>query len=73
MLKFLEDQRIEMRTHISNKAWETGKVSEYWKIRIIIPILKESDNCCENYRGITLLRVVSKMYEVILERRLITR
>lgn len=68
MLKSLGDQGIEMLTHIFFKLWETGKYRRIERIPII-PIFKKGDNnCCENYRGITPLSVVSKIYEDILKR-----
>lgn len=71
MLKNLGRRGIELLTKIFNKAWDTAKVPEDWKIGIILPIFKKGDSReCSNYRGITLLSVVSKVYEHILEKRL---
>ncbi|XP_031358768.1 uncharacterized protein LOC116182371 [Photinus pyralis] len=71
MLKNLGARGTEMLTKIFNKAWTTGKVPEDWKLGIIIPLFKKGDSRdCSNYRGITILSVVSKVYEHIMEARL---
>lgn len=71
MLKNLGGRGMEMLTQILNKAWKTATVPEDWKMSIILPIFKKGDSSdCSNYRGITLLSVVSKVYERILEKRL---
>uniref|UniRef100_A0A1Y1M0F5 Reverse transcriptase domain-containing protein n=2 Tax=Photinus pyralis TaxID=7054 RepID=A0A1Y1M0F5_PHOPY len=74
MLKNLGARGTEMLTKIFNKAWTTGKVPEDWKLGIIIPLFKKGDSRdCSNYRGITILSVVSKVYEHIMEARLRTQ
>lgn len=71
MAKSLGKNGIEVLTTIYNKCWEEGKVPEDWKIGIILPIFKKGDSRdCKNYRGITLLSIISKIYEQILEKRL---
>ena len=54
-----------------NEIWRTGKPPKEWTRSIICPIFKKGDKTeCKNYRGISLLTHVGKMYEGILERRL---
>jgi hypothetical protein len=56
---------------IFRKAWAEGKIPHDWEIGVLIPIYKKGDRLdCNNYRGITLLSVVAKTYERILEKRL---
>ena len=51
--------------------WENEKVPKNWMKGLIFPILKKgSDSDMNNYRGITLLSVVSKVYAVVLNNRL---
>lgn len=60
-----------MLTQLYNKIWEGEKIPSDWEVGQIIPIHKKGDNkLCSNYRGITLLSVPLKIYELILERRL---
>ena len=54
-----------------NKVWDTGEVPKEWGRAIICPIFKAGDRQdCKNYRGISLLTHISKLYERILEKRL---
>nr|CAH7736900.1 unnamed protein product [Callosobruchus chinensis] len=71
MLKHMGDSGTEMFTELLNKAWEEKQVPDDWKIGIIIPIYKKGDSMdCNNYRGITLLSVPSKVYERLLDKKL---
>lgn len=70
MIKQLGNNGIEMLRELFNKAWHSGEVPDDWKRGIIIPIHKKGDTKdCKNYRGVTLLSAVAKMYENILEGR----
>ena len=54
-----------------NAAWRDGSVPEEWGKAIICPVFKKGDKLdCANYRAISLLPHISKIYERILERRL---
>lgn len=71
MLKFMSDSAVKELTIIYNRAWQEKKVPEDWSRAVILPIYKKGDpKHCDNYRGISLLCVVSKIYETILEKRL---
>nr|CAH7716819.1 unnamed protein product [Callosobruchus chinensis] len=53
------------------KVWESGSVPKDWEVGVIVPIWKKGDSkSCENYRGITLLSIVVKVFERILESKL---
>jgi len=53
-----------------NAAWKSGTVPEDWSSAIIAPIHKKgSTKDCNNYRGISLLSIVGKLYASIIERR----
>ena len=49
-------------------AFESGAVSEDWRSAVIVPLYKgKGDRTeCKNHRGISLLRVVGKIYGGIL-------
>ena len=49
-------------------AFESGVVPEDWVTAVIVPLYKgkEERTECKNYRGITLLSVVGKIYAGIL-------
>ena len=56
-------------------AWKCGKTPHEWREAIIVPIYKKgSRDECGNYRGISLLSVVGKIYaRVVCDRlRLLT-
>lgn len=58
---------------IYNRVWKEEKVPTDWTIGVIVPIFKKGDKKdCKNYRGITLLSQVVKIYEQILENKLRT-
>ena len=49
-------------------AFENGVVSEYWRSAGIVPLCKDKGEMtkCKNYRGISFLSVVGKIYAGIL-------
>lgn len=56
---------------IIKRAWNEAKVPRDCKIGIIVSIHKKSDNReCINYRRITLLGIIMRLYEQVLEKRL---
>jgi hypothetical protein len=58
-------------TKLFNRLFETGEFPEEWTESIIQPLHKKGDiNSPDNYRGISLLNVSSKLYSYILNKRL---
>ena len=54
-----------------NKLFELGAYPDDWTESLIHPLHKKGDkNCPDNYRGISLLNVCSKIYSYILNKRL---
>ena len=54
-----------------NIAYRSESVPLDWHRRVICPLYKKGDKTsCDNYRGITLLSHVGKLYNRIIERRL---
>ena len=51
-------------TYIFNASLESGIYVDSWKLAKIIPIYKSEDRKkCENYRSISILPVISKVFE----------
>ena len=52
------------------KIWRDEKMSDDWKVGLIVPLFKKDDKMkYENYRGITLLNVAYKILSsIVLER-----
>ena len=49
---------------IIQNVWRTERVVEEWKMSTIVPLLKKGDvEVCDNYRGISLLSIPSKVLE----------
>lgn len=62
---------IRWMTAIFNTAWMTGEVPDDWGRAVICPVYKKGDRQeCGNYRGISLLPHISKIYERVVENRL---
>ena len=55
---------------IINRAWNEGQIPQDWGKSIICPIHKKGDrNICSNYRGISLMPHICKLYERILVKK----
>ena len=53
------------------KVWEREEIPELWSKGIIFPIFKDGERKdTQNYRGITLLSIVGKVYTFVLNKRL---
>jgi len=65
-----EEMKISIWTLLKN-LWEIEEIPEDWARGVIVPIHKEGDpKDPDNYRGITLLSVVGKVYTTVLNSRL---
>ena len=62
---------IRWLKEVFDVAWRSGRTPQEWREAIIIPIHKKGCKAeCGNYRGISLLSVVGKVYARILSDRL---
>ena len=51
--------------------WRTERIPSVWKKAVVIPIHKKGDiSECKNYRGISLLSIVGKIFTKIIQSRL---
>lgn len=72
-LKCLGETGITVLHQLLNMIWRQKKIPEDWRIAVILPIFKKGDKrMCGNYRGISLLSTVEKVYESIIERKIRT-
>ena len=57
---------------VINKIWESEDIPEDWLRAIVVPLFKKGDkSICDNWRGISLLSVVGKVFTHIILRRLV--
>ena len=53
------------------KIWKQEKIPYEWSEGILCPIYKKGDrNQCNNYRGISLLNIIYKIFAILLYSRL---
>ena len=70
-MKFAEIFVVPFLTKLFSKLYDTSYFPLDWCKSVIIPLFKKGeDSDPDNYRGISLLSVVSKVFTVILNKRL---
>ena len=71
-IKHSRQKLIRVYTRLFNKVLEQGVVPDSWTIGLIVPIYKNKGDQSDpnNYRGITLLSCVGKLFTAILNERL---
>ena len=71
MLKVESQELPKILQEILQKIWETEEIPNDWKTGIIIKLPKKGDlSNCNNWRGITLLSITSKIFGRIILRRI---
>ena len=72
MIKCFSVKNVFVVINLFNMAFQTGAVPQDWLIGIIKPILKNKGNRNDpdNYRGITLLSCIGKLFTSIINNRL---
>uniref|UniRef100_A0A914V3Q0 Reverse transcriptase domain-containing protein n=1 Tax=Plectus sambesii TaxID=2011161 RepID=A0A914V3Q0_9BILA len=51
--------------------WRSNQIPHTWKVATIVPIFKKGDpKDCNNYRGISLLSIIGKVFMLVLQLRL---
>ena len=71
ILKYGGEKMKKSLLILFRKMWKEEKVPIEWARGIIVPIFKEGEKKnVDNYRGITLLSVVGKLYTSILNSRI---
>jgi len=73
MLKLSGESTVEFMHKLFNTVFNEGIYPVEWQKAMIVPIFKKGDqHKPDNYRGISLLSLVSKCYTSILNKRLVT-
>ena len=64
MIKSGGDRVVDWILRLCTMAFESGVVPEDWRSVVIVPLYKGKGerNECKNYRGISLLSMVGKIY-----------
>ena len=59
---------VQATTNIVNSMFQFGKVTEALKVGALTPVYKKKGSCTDakNYRGITVLPVITKILEIVL-------
>ena len=73
MLKVGPEHFVKSMTTLFNHVFSSGIFPDIilWTKSVIVPIYKTGDvHCVDNYRGVSLLSIVSKCYTSVLNNRL---
>ena len=71
MLKAEETETPRLLMRIFRKIWESETIPEAWKTGFIVKLPKKGDlGECNNWRGVTLLPITSKVFSKIIHTRL---
>jgi hypothetical protein len=61
----------ERLVNLFKRVWEEEKIPQDWECGVVVPLFKKGDKMSlDNYRGITLMDVVGKVFSGILRHRL---
>ena len=72
MIKNMGKKGKEILLEIINKAWTSVDIPREWEEALIVPIFKKGNaRDCNNYRGINLLNTIVKVYEQIINNKLV--
>ena len=70
LLVFGGESMVESLRLLFSRCWKAGQVPREWREGMVVPIYKKGDPLeCSNYRGITLLSVVGKVFASVLRER----
>lgn len=65
------DSLVKFLCPLFNKVFVSGAYPESWTKAVIFPLHKKGNfRCIDNYRGISLLNIISKLYSTVINNRL---
>ena len=71
MLKAEETEKPRLLMCTFREIWERETIPEAWKTGLIVKLPKKGDlGNCDNWRGVTLLPITSKVFSKIIHTRL---
>ena len=71
LVKYGGDKLIQLIYELIQHVWRQEVMPKEWTVTIICPLHKKGDKTdCQNYRGISLLSVIYKVFAKILAKRL---
>ena len=71
MLKCCSGELMDYRMDLIQSVWKEGRVPQDWRDAMLIPIPKKGDlSHCDNWRGISLLDTVGKLFAKVIQMRL---
>ena len=71
MVKVCSDELLEYLVNLFTHVWNSRSVPQDWKDALLIPVPKKGNlSLCDNWRSISLLEVVGKVFAKIIQRRL---
>lgn len=72
MIKEGPRELFDWLVRLFNVCWREGRVPQEWQDSCIVPLYKGKGDrmVCKNYRGISLLSVIGKIYGKVLVRRM---
>jgi exonuclease III len=73
-IKFSMDKMLPIYVYLFNKVLDSGTIPDDWSMGLIVPVYKKqgSEQDPNNYRGITLLSCVGKLFTMLINERLHT-
>ena len=68
MIKGEDDSVVDWIWRLCNMVFESGGVPKDWRSAVIVPLYKGKGERteCRNYKGISLLSMIGKIYALIL-------
>ncbi|PZC74908.1 hypothetical protein B5X24_HaOG207038 [Helicoverpa armigera] len=70
--KAMGPRGVGILTNLFNRVWDTGRIPNQWRRRVITPVFKGKGSVqeCGNYRGIKVMSHTMKLFERIVDSRL---
>ena len=71
MVKVCCDELLAYLVQLFSSVWESKVVPQDWRDALLVPVPKKGNlSLCDNWRGISLLDVVGKVFAKVIQQRL---